>query len=201
MKPKLKQREEARRLRREAGMPMKQIAAKLDVSPASVHLWTKDIQLTPAQKQRNMRRSRTAFAATWIEKHRAKRGEYQEEGRAAARKGDRLHLAGCMLFWAEGAKRRNSVIFVNSDVGMIAFFKRFLAECFGVSDEQFTLRLNVYFGAIQEYGGFEEAAVARLRPGAVAVRRAGARAAPSGRGADSRLGPRRRSARRRGRPR
>lgn len=31
------------------------------------------------------------------------------------------HIAGCMLYWAEGSKSRNSIQFVNSDPAMVRF--------------------------------------------------------------------------------
>jgi hypothetical protein len=46
----------------------------------------------------------------------------QEEGRALARRGERLFLAGCMLYWAEGGQDRNQVRFSNSDPEMIRVF-------------------------------------------------------------------------------
>ncbi len=49
-----------------------------------------------------------------------------------------------MLYWAEGSKERNVVIFCNSDVNMVAFFSRFLRESFGVAPKKIALRLNVY---------------------------------------------------------
>jgi hypothetical protein len=57
---------------------------------------------------------------------------YQAEGRNAARLGDPLHLAGCMLFWAEGSKRRNVIHFTNSDPRMLVFFRAFLVGALGV---------------------------------------------------------------------
>lgn len=42
---------------------MKQIASRLGVSSASVHLWTKDIEIAPDHAARNLRRTRKAFAA------------------------------------------------------------------------------------------------------------------------------------------
>ena len=39
-------------------------------------------------------------------------------------------MAGCMLYWAEGAKERNVVKFANSDAAMVRFFVRFLREGF-----------------------------------------------------------------------
>jgi hypothetical protein len=41
-------------------------------------------------------------------------------------------MAGCMLYWAEGAKERNTVKFVNSDVAMVRLFVNFMKGCFGV---------------------------------------------------------------------
>jgi transposase-like protein len=45
------ERQAARELR-ETGMPIKRIAAALGVSPSSVFFWTRDIELTPEQRQR-----------------------------------------------------------------------------------------------------------------------------------------------------
>jgi hypothetical protein len=59
---------------------------------------------------------------------------------------DPLHLAGCMLYWAEGSKSRTSLSLTNSDPNMVAFFKRFLIESLAVSADDLTLRLNVYTG-------------------------------------------------------
>ncbi len=53
---------------------------------------------------------------------------------------------GCMLYWAEGAKSRNTLTFANSDPAMIATFARFLRECFDVQREDFRFRINVYLG-------------------------------------------------------
>ena len=147
------ERAEARRLRRQ-GAPIKRIATHLSVSPASVYWWTKDIELTPDQRLRNLRGPRgpqnpeavARRAAAWAEVCRQRRREWQTEGRRRARQGDPLHRAGCMLYWAEGAKARNTLIFGNSDIHMVAFFCRFLRHSFDLPDERFTLRLNVYTG-------------------------------------------------------
>jgi hypothetical protein len=144
--PKRNERRKARRLRSEFGLPMKQIAAWLDVSPASVHLWTKDIQITEEQAQRNLQLSRERFAKRWVEINRERRRTWQEEGRARARHADPVHEAGCMLYWAEGAKHRNTLTFANSDRMMMRFFWRFLRDCFDVSPQRVTIRLNVYLG-------------------------------------------------------
>lgn len=146
------ERKEARRLRRVHGMPVKQIAALLGVSASSVSYWVRDITITPAQRERNLRgpsgpqspEQIAARVAAWAETARKRRRAAQLEGRMHARVGDPLHQAGCMLFWAEGSKNRNEVTLCNSDPHMLRFFRRFLTECFEVAPERLRIRLHVY---------------------------------------------------------
>jgi hypothetical protein len=143
----------ARELRAQ-GVPYKRIAALLEISPATAFAWTKDIELTPEQKRANMKgptgplnpdRLRRA-AASWAARCRARRATCQADGRATAREGDPLHLAGCMLYWAEGAKGRHAIGFTNSDPRMLMLFRRFLSESLGIERERIRLRINVYTG-------------------------------------------------------
>lgn len=145
------ERQDARRLRAE-GMPYKKIAATLGVSVGSAYLWASDIELTAEQQRHNLRgpkgplnpdRVRRAALAR-SRRCRVKRAAYQEEGRRRARVGDQLHQAGCMLYWAEGAKGRNVVKFVNSDPQMAWFFRRFLTDALGVEIDKIVMTLNVY---------------------------------------------------------
>jgi hypothetical protein len=135
-------------------MPYKRIASALGISVATAHAWTRDVELKPEQIERNLRgptgpqnpehiRKRVD---AWIRTARDKRVGYQWEGRAMARRLVPLHLAGCMLYWAEGAKERNCVKLTNSDVSMVAFFRQFLSTCFAVPDKRFAVTLNVYLG-------------------------------------------------------
>jgi hypothetical protein len=141
----------AREFRAE-GMPYRKIASALDVSVSSAYLWTHDIVLTPEQIEHNLRgptgplnpdRVRRA-AASWSRRCRLRRLGYQNEGRERARQGDLLHQAGCMLYWAEGAKARNTVKLSNSDANMVRFFRRFLTESLEVPVERISMTLNVY---------------------------------------------------------
>jgi hypothetical protein len=134
-------------------MPVKQIAAMLGISVSSVSLWTRDIELTAEQKHRNLAGALRARhnpehiarrVAAWRRTSRAKRRSYQFEGRAKARESDPLHMAGCMLYWAEGSKRRNSITLANSDVDLVRFFCRFLRESLGVDPTAIVMSLNVY---------------------------------------------------------
>jgi hypothetical protein len=148
-RPKL--RAEVRRLRA-AGEPFKRIAHQLGLPVSTVHSWSRDIKLMPEQVRVNLRGPRgpqnplhiARRMETWRRTNRERRRSYQEAGRARARHGGALHMAGCMLYWAEGAKERNVVKFANSDVAMVRFFVRFLKQCFDVRPVDFRVRLNVY---------------------------------------------------------
>jgi hypothetical protein len=145
------ERQRARELR-QAGMPYKRIAARLGVSPSSAYAWTSDIRLTEEQEAANLRGPRAPLSPeglrrrskAWAARCRLRRAASQQEGRNAARRGDPLHLAGCMLYWAEGAKARNAIQFTNSDPRMVAFFRRFLVEALGIAREDIRLSINVY---------------------------------------------------------
>jgi hypothetical protein len=144
------EREEARRLRT-GGLTMQVIAKRLAVAVSSVSRWTRDIELTREQ-QEALRRSNPILDAQRIGREamrrsaRAERVKAQEHGRAFAQRRDPLHVAGCMLFWAEGSKRRDAVVFTNSDVNMLAHFLTFLRSCYRVPDEKVRLALNCHLG-------------------------------------------------------
>ena len=146
-----RERQAARQLR-ERGLPIKRIAARLDVSPSSVLYWTRDIVLTPEQRLRNVRGPTGPQNPEVVRRRvdaikegaRERRRASQAEGRLKARQRDGLHQAGCMLYWAEGSKSRNRIVFANSDRAMVVFFCRFLRQSLGVAREEVTVRLNVY---------------------------------------------------------
>jgi hypothetical protein len=114
-----------------------------------VSVWVRDIELTPEQHAalalRNVAYNRQ-MSGTWKQAahRRAQRGEYQEHGRALACSGDPLFVAGCMLYWAEGARHRNSLRFTNSDPEMVRVFVRFLRERFDIEDAAFSLTCNLF---------------------------------------------------------
>jgi hypothetical protein len=109
---------------------MKEIARIVGVSLSSVSLWVRDIELDDVQnaslRSRAARRRGQAIAA----RARAIRRVAQERGRERARRTDPLHVAGCMLFWAEGDKQRNSVRLSNSDPDLLRLFVAFLQRCY-----------------------------------------------------------------------
>ena len=134
---KLAERERARILRREKGMPIKAIAAEIGVSSSSVSRWVRDVELTAEQEAAlrdanpiyNRQRSGTARSSA---NARTRRLEAQARGRRLASVQDPLHAAACMLYWAEGTRSRNQVGFTNSDPDMVDLFVHFLRRCYGV---------------------------------------------------------------------
>lgn len=148
---KASERIEAIRLRQECGMSIKSIAATLNVSPGSASRWLRHVALTPAQEAA-LRAANPALngqcrgAAQTKASARAARVLAQAHGHELASSGDHLHQLGCMLYWAEGSKSRNHVIFTNSDADMVALFLRFLGECYSVPEDRLTLSINVHLG-------------------------------------------------------
>jgi hypothetical protein len=137
---KTRERDLARRLRREEGAAIGEIAERLRVSKSSASLWVRDIELTTEQReallQRNPAYNRQLSGWTKMAaRRRAERERFQEEGRSRARGGDPLFVAGCMLYWAEGAKGRNQLQFANSDPVMARFFVDFLRRYFDLEEE------------------------------------------------------------------
>jgi transcriptional regulator with XRE-family HTH domain len=151
----------ARQLRRTEGASIKDIARRVGVSVSSVSGWVRDIELTPAQhaalQLRNVAYNRQ-MSGTWKQaaRRRAERISYQEEGRRLARAGSPIFNSGCMLYWAEGAKHRNSLRFSNSDPEMVRFFVTFLRACFAVDDAAIRLTCNLFADHVERQREIEQ---------------------------------------------
>jgi len=151
---------EARRLRRE-GLSIKEIERRLRVSRSSVSLWVRDIELTPEQHAAlqmcnpiyNAQRSGTAKLR---ERGRLRRRTYQLAGRRRIAAGDPLYVAGCMLYWGEGAKSRNYAALSNADPEVIRLFGRFMRECFGVADGQMRVTCHLFADHVSKQRGVEQ---------------------------------------------
>lgn len=57
---------------------------------------------------------------------------------------DPEHAMGCMLFWAEGGKRRNSVQFTNCDSRMMKFFIDFIRKFYQVDKSSIRIEIRSY---------------------------------------------------------
>ncbi|MDX2160733.1 MAG: hypothetical protein SF162_05355 [bacterium] len=142
-------RDQARQMRLD-GETVGDIAKVLGVAKSTISSWVRDIQLTDLQVER-IKQTKTKYGAQnkGSQVNRAKylavREAYQEEGRLAAMQMRPLHMAGCMLYWAEGAKARNGVYFVNADPHMLQLFMRFLREEMHVVDDEITIKIHCHF--------------------------------------------------------
>ncbi|MHC5904663.1 hypothetical protein ACVNF4_12260 [Streptomyces sp. S6] len=126
-------RDQARELRLQ-GWTYDQIQVELGCSKSSISLWVRD--LPKPERRDSAEQARLANRKRW-EHELAVRDEERQRAKSAATEqignlSDReLFLIGVGLYWAEGSKdkpyaRRESVIFVNSDPGMIKVYLAWL---------------------------------------------------------------------------
>ena len=160
MRPKKELQAEAKRLRRD-GASIKEIARNLGVAKSSVSLWARDVQLSVDQRieLHNRRRQfgdENKGAQTNQERFQDQRKAYQQAGREQAKQGSKLHMAGCMLYWAEGTKDRNRLEFVNSDVQMMRFFIRFLREELDVLNTSIKVNIHCHTQDTDEQKSIQE---------------------------------------------
>jgi hypothetical protein len=146
---KTREKELARRLRREEGAAIGVIAQRIGVSKSCVSLWVCDIELTAEQRealvQRNPAYNRQLSGWTKMAaRRRAEREAHQQEGRRRARLCDPGFVAGCMLCWAEGSKERNQLQFYNSDSAVARFFVDFLKTYFGLRGDEIRITCHLY---------------------------------------------------------
>lgn len=148
------QKELAIKLRKDEGWSIGSIANHIGVSKGSVSLWVRTINLTEEQKKNlhdNEQRNREDFINYHIfgnsyirDKYLNIRKKYQKEGKLRALKKEWLYTVGCMLYWAEGSKNRNSVQLSNSDPFLLKLFTKFLIEALKISPEKIIVSINVH---------------------------------------------------------
>jgi len=155
---KQKEREQARILRKTNGESVSTIARLLGVSKGSVSLWVRDIPLNPKQKKRLLQNEKEGLSIGRLTASRKlrqtfleQRKKFQEAGAKRVKKEDAFYIAGCVLYWAEGSKKRNDLVFTNTDSRMMRFFVDFLRKCFLVRNDQ--LRVSVQY---HTHGGVSE---------------------------------------------
>jgi len=147
----------------------------LEVSRSSLSLWVRDIELAPAQiealriQDPRFDASRNGSAAN-AARARMHRMEAQNEGRRRARAADSRYAAGCMLYWAEGSRARNSVRFTNSDPEMMRFFVDFLRAYLDVADERMRVTCNLFADHERQQHTIEEFWLHTLRLPAACLR-------------------------------
>lgn len=151
---KVKERERARKLRKE-GKSMNQIIEETGYSKASVSFWTRDIELTPSQKNKISLRGRSIES---IERRRESRLANMANKRRKIidlAKEDftnltirELKLVGAMIYWGEGRKVGNwTVSLANSDPLIIKVMMRFFREVCKVPEEKFRGHIHTFENA------------------------------------------------------
>jgi hypothetical protein len=113
---------------RKRGLSYNEILKQVPVAKSSLSLWLKDLPLTQREKtvlkkRRNSNISRGRIKASAVlHTNRLKREEeWLKEARKdfILRRHEPLFHVGVSLYWAEGAKRSNQFLFVNTDKEMI----------------------------------------------------------------------------------
>lgn len=147
-------RERAVRLRAD-GWPVQRIAAELGVSRSTAYQWVRHLPLGTEREQVERRRAhaKAMTDARW-EAHRRDRdrrqaGAHEAAATAVGRLSDReLLLLGAAIYWCEGTKskpwrREDRLAFINSDVGLLSIFIRFL-EAHGIDRAVPTYRVTIH---------------------------------------------------------
>lgn len=158
---------------RAAGRSIKEIEQQLSVSRSSVSLWVRDVELGPEQRARLIEKARLGPLVAGERKAataRETRRGFQETGRRLARERDATYAAGCMLYWAEGSKARNTVQLTNSDPELLAYFLEFLREHFKVENSRVRLTCNLFADHVERQREIEDFWLERLGLGREALR-------------------------------
>lgn len=146
----MKEKEKAKAIElRKKGISLSVICRQLNVSKSSVSVWVRDVELTEKQKSAlrinsNLPLNLIKGAEKYKEKFFKLRLKYQGEGKKLATKNIPLHIAGCMLLWCEGGKRRNSVELNNSNIHMLKLFIKFLKKFYHVDDTAIAISINAH---------------------------------------------------------
>ncbi|MEU1701770.1 helix-turn-helix domain-containing protein [Streptomyces pseudogriseolus] len=143
----------ARQLRLQ-GWTYDQIQVELGCSKSSISLWVRDLpkpeRRAPSEQARlaNRLRWEHELAVRDEQRRRTKEAAALEIGPLSDRD---LFLAGVALYWAEGAKdkpyqRRENVLFVNSDPGVITLYLAWL-DLLGVERDRLRYRVMIHMTA------------------------------------------------------
>ena len=145
MRKKELERQEAIRLRKE-GKSLNEIASAINVSKASVSCWVKDVPLSAEQRAWLFEKQQRLCQGNELKSKKCLESRIlaMESGVKKAKEKNPLHMAGCFLYWGEGAKCGNRIKFCNTDADMMKLFVKFLKESLMVKIDFITISINVY---------------------------------------------------------
>ncbi len=152
MKPLVQEKERAITLRKK-GLSYNEILKELSVAKSSLSLWLKDFPLTEDEKRSLKKRKHALISRGRIRAgatHRKNRLLRELEYLNVARRmfdtheNEPLFHIGIALYWAEGAKRNNQYLFMNSDYEMIIVMVNWLERYMGYSRMALRYRLYIH---------------------------------------------------------
>lgn len=132
----------------------REISSILEISKGTASLWLRDIKVSETARKilddknpaLNNTLARSFSRNRKITVHKERRLQSQQEGKEKAKSIDLLHQAGCMLYWAEGSKNKNTLRFTNTDHNMLSLFLRFLIESLHVPKNQIYINIQYHEG-------------------------------------------------------
>jgi transposase len=143
---------------RASGRTYDEIAAELGVSKGSVSLWARDLPRRGRLSYEEFRkRNADGVSRYWAAERPVREARLQQiTDSAAAQIGElserELLIAGAVAYWCEGTKskpyrpRKDCVVFINSDPGLIRLFLRFLTVT-GVTPDRLICRVHIHESA------------------------------------------------------
>jgi transposase len=143
---------------RASGCTYDEIATELGVSKGSISLWVRDMPRRGRLSYEEFRkRNAEGVSRYWAAQRPVREARLQQiSDSAAAQIGAlserELLIAGAVAYWCEGTKskpyrpRKDSVVFINSDPGLIRLFLRFLTVT-GVTPDRLICRVHIHESA------------------------------------------------------
>src|SRR5215469_1064722 len=136
------------------GYTYTEIAAELGVSKSSVSLWARDLpRVGRISYEETKKRNMAGVSAYWRAEGLRREARREAISEAAATEMGALTdreilIAGAIAYWCEGSKskpyrRKDRIIFTNSDAGLIKLFLCFLAVA-GVTPDRVICRINIH---------------------------------------------------------
>jgi len=136
---------------RKKGFSIKEIAKQLTVAQSTVSLWVRKVSLSKenkirirliqdearknageTNKKKKIQREQNVISACEVLKKPSTIGKVDAK----------IYLA--LLYWGEGAKTGNRVVFVNSDPEMIKSFANLLRKCFSIDEKKMRAVLHLH---------------------------------------------------------
>lgn len=141
---KLEEQDRARELRA-AGWTMPEIAEELGVARSSVSKWTRDVPYVPRRPRKSPQAGRPNKLR---DRKLAEIARLDDEGRQRIGILDAREflVAGIALYAGDGGKTDGTVVFANSDAGLVRFFCAWLRRHFEIDEARMRVHLYLHEG-------------------------------------------------------